>query len=204
MLELPNIPHPAVPVGPDETANVVVREEGEVPLPSTAFQPRPHWELGAALGIIDFERGVKISGSRFYVLTGAGARLQRALITWMLDLHVGEHGYTEVYPPAMVKRECLVGTGTLPKFGDTMYRDIEDDLWFIPTAEVPVTNLTPRGDLRARTAAGLPRRLHRASGARRCRPAATYAASSAGTSSTRARWSSSSRRKHRTLSWSDW
>jgi len=141
MLELPNIPHPAVPIGPDESANVVVREEGEVPFPSGAFQPRPHWELGPALGIIDFERGVKISGSRFYVLTGAGARLQRALITWMLDLHVGEHGYTEVYPPAMVKRECVVGTGTLPKFGDTMYRDVEDDFWFIPTAEVPVTNL---------------------------------------------------------------
>jgi len=141
MLELPNIPHPAVPVGPDETANVVVREEGTVPFPAADFEPRPHWELGTALGIIDFERGVKISGSRFYVLTGAGARLQRALITWMLDLHTGEHGYSEVYPPAMVKRECLVGTGNLPKFGDTMYRDIEDDLWFIPTAEVSVTNL---------------------------------------------------------------
>ncbi len=141
MLELPNIPHPAVPVGPDERANVVVREAGEVPLPYVGFTPRPHWDLGPDLGIIDFERGVKIAGSRFYVLTGAGARLQRALIAWMLDLHVSEHGYTEVYPPAMVRRDCLVGTGQLPKFADTMYRDIEDELWFIPTAEVPVTNL---------------------------------------------------------------
>jgi len=139
MLELPNIPHPAVPVGPDDSANILVREVGEVP--TFAFEPRPHWDLGPALGIIDFERGVKVSGSRFYVLMGAGARLQRALINWMVDLHVGEHGYREVYPPAMVKRECLVGTGTLPKFGDTMYRDIEEDFWFIPTAEVPVTNL---------------------------------------------------------------
>jgi seryl-tRNA synthetase len=138
MLELPNLPHPAVPVGPDDSANVVVREAGEAP---RVDAPRPHWEIGADLGIIDFERGVKISGSRFYVLVGAGAKLQRALISWMLDLHVAEHGYTEVYPPAMVKRECLIGTGTLPKFGDTMYRDVEDDVWFIPTAEVPVTNL---------------------------------------------------------------
>jgi seryl-tRNA synthetase len=116
-----------------------VREVGEAP--PFDFAPRPHWDIGPELGIIDFERGVKISGSRFYVLTGAGARLQRALISWMIDLHVAEHGYAEVYPPAMVKRECLLGTGQLPKFGDTMYRDVEDDFWFIPTAEVPVTNL---------------------------------------------------------------
>jgi len=139
MLELPNIPHPAVPVGPDERANRVVREVGEAP--RFDFAPRPHWDIGPDLGIIDFERGVKISGSRFYVLRGAGAKLQRALISWMVDLHVGAHGYSEVYPPAMVKRECLLGTGQLPKFGDTMYRDDEDDFWFIPTAEVPVTNL---------------------------------------------------------------
>ena len=139
MLELPNIPHPAVPVGPDESANVVIREVGTEP--GFDFNPRPHWDLGPELGLIDFERGVKISGSRFYVLTGAGAKLQRALINWMLDLHVTAHGYCEVYPPAMVKRECLVGTGQLPKFGETMYRDIEEDFWFIPTAEVPVTNL---------------------------------------------------------------
>ncbi|MEB2284861.1 MAG: serine--tRNA ligase [Polyangiaceae bacterium UTPRO1] len=139
MLEMPNLPHPDVPVGADEAANVVVREVGAPR--RFDFTPKPHWELGEALGIIDFERGAKISGSRFYVLQGDGARLQRALIGWMIDLHVRHHGYTEVYPPAMVRRECLVGTGQLPKFGDTMYRDLEDEMWFIPTAEVPVTNL---------------------------------------------------------------
>jgi seryl-tRNA synthetase len=139
MLEVPNLPHPDVPVGPDETANVVVRTIGEPR--AFDFTPLPHWELGPRLGIIDFDRGVKISGSRFYVLRAAGARLQRALIAWMLDVHTREHGYSEIYPPAMVKRECLVGTGNLPKFGDNLYRDAEDDLWFVPTAEVPVTNL---------------------------------------------------------------
>ncbi len=139
MLEVPNLPHPAVPVGPDESANVVVRSEGTPR--AFDFTPLPHWELGPRLGLIDFERGVKIAGTRFYVLTGAGARLQRALITFMLDLHTREHGYTEVYPPAMVKAACLVGTGQLPKFADTMYRDAEEDRWFVPTAEVPVTNL---------------------------------------------------------------
>ncbi len=139
MLELPNLPHPDVPVGPDETANDVLRSEGE---PRTFdFEPRPHWDLGPQLGIIDFERGVKISGTRFYVLRGMGARLQRALIAWMLDLHTREHGYVEVYPPAMVRGECLVGTGNLPKFADTLYRDVEGDFWWVPTAEVPVTNL---------------------------------------------------------------
>jgi len=139
LFELPNLPHPAVPVGPDEHANRVLREVGAEPV--FAFAPKPHWELGPALDIIDFERGVKIAGSRFYVLLGAGARLQRALINWMVDLHVAEHGYREVYPPAMVRSECAVGTGQLPKFGDTMYRDAEEDFWFVPTAEVPVTNL---------------------------------------------------------------
>jgi len=139
MLEVPNLPHPDVPVGPDESANVVVRTVGEPR--AFDFRPQPHWELGPRLGVIDFDRGVKISGSRFYVLRGAGARLQRALITWMLDLHTREHGYVEVYPPAMVKSESLVGTGNLPKFGDNLYRDAEEDLWWVPTAEVPVTNL---------------------------------------------------------------
>jgi seryl-tRNA synthetase len=139
LLEVPNIPDPRVPEGRDESANQVIRTEGALPVHD--FTPLPHWELGPALGIIDFDRGVKISGSRFYVLTGAGARLQRALITWMLDLHVHEHGYSEVYGPAMVKGECLVGTGNLPKFADTVYRDVEEDLWWIPTAEVSVTNL---------------------------------------------------------------
>jgi seryl-tRNA synthetase len=139
MLEIPNLPHPDVPVGADESANVVVRTVGTPR--AFDFEPRPHWEIGEALGIIDFERGAKISGSRFYVLRGAGAHLQRALINWMLDLHVREHGYAEVYPPAMVREECLVGTGNLPKFGDNLYRDAEENIWFIPTAEVPVTNL---------------------------------------------------------------
>ncbi len=139
LLEIPNLPHPRVPVGQDEHENVIVRTVGE---PATfSFTPKPHWELGEQLGIIDFARGVKISGSRFYVLKGLGARLQRALISWMLDLHVQEHGYTEVYPPAMVKGECLVGTGNLPKFGENLYHDYEEDFWFVPTAEVPVTNL---------------------------------------------------------------
>ena len=139
MLELPNLPHEKTPPGPDDSANVLVREEG--PKRSFDFRPLPHWEIGERLGIIDFERGVKISGTRFYVLKGDGARLQRALISFMLDLHTREHGYTEVYPPAMVKRESLVGTGNLPKFGDNLYRDIEEDFWWVPTAEVPVTNL---------------------------------------------------------------
>ena len=139
LLELPNLPHPSVPVGKDESENVVLREEGRKR--SYDFAPKPHWDLGTALDIIDFERGVKISGTRFYVLKGWGARLQRALITLMLDLHTQKHGYVEIYPPYMVRRECLVGTGNLPKFGDNLYRDAVEDFWFIPTAEVPVTNL---------------------------------------------------------------
>lgn len=138
MLQLPNIPHPDVPVGPDESDNVVVREVGDEAI--FDFEPQPHWDLGEKLGIIDFERGVKVSGSRFYILCGQGARLQRALINWMLDLHTSEHGYSELYPPVMVREECLVGTGNLPKFGDNLYRDVEEDFWFVPTAEVPVTN----------------------------------------------------------------
>ncbi len=139
LYEVPNLPAPGVPVGPDETHNVVVRTVGEPR--QFDFQPLPHWELGPALGILDFDRGVKIAGTRFYVLKGLGARLQRALIAWMLDLHVHEHGYTEVYPPFVVNEKCLWGTGQLPKFGDNLYHDVEDDLWWVPTAEVPVTNL---------------------------------------------------------------
>lgn len=139
LLEVPNLPHPDVPVGKDESENVVVRTVGQPR--RFEFEPLPHWELGQRLGIIDFERGVKVSGTRFYVLVGDGARLQRALITYMIDLHVQRHGYTEVYPPYLVRREALVGTGNLPKFADNLYRDVEDDLWLIPTAEVPVTNL---------------------------------------------------------------
>ncbi len=139
MLRIPNLPHPSVPVGKDETENVVVRTEGT---PRTFdFAPLPHWELGTQLGILDFDRGVKLSGTRFYVLKAAGARLQRALIAWMLDLHTQTQDYTEIYPPYMVKAEVLVGTGNLPKFGDNLYRDAEEDFWWVPTAEVPVTNL---------------------------------------------------------------
>ncbi|MGI5916039.1 MAG: serine--tRNA ligase [Anaerolineae bacterium] len=139
LLEVPNLPDPSVPVGPDESHNVVVRQVGE--LPTFDFEPLPHWDLGETLGIIDFERGVKISGSRFYILKGAGARLQRALISWMIDVHTQYHGYTEVYPPYLVRPECLVGTGQLPKFAENLYYDTEDDLWMVPTAEVPVTNM---------------------------------------------------------------
>ena len=139
LLQLPNIPHPTVPVGRDEENNVVLRSWGEPK--SFDFKPAPHWKLGESLGIIDFERGVKLSGTRFYVLKGLGAKLQRAIISFMLDLHTAEHGYQEVYPPFMVKRECMVGSAQLPKFTDNLYHDEEDDLWFVPTAEVPVTNL---------------------------------------------------------------
>jgi seryl-tRNA synthetase len=139
LMQVPNMPDPLVPVGPDENANVVVRTWGE--LPKFDFQPMPHWDLGERMGIIDFERGVKISGTRFYVLKGNGARLQRALITWMLDLHVFGQGYTEIYPPFVVREQCLWGTGQLPKFGENLYHDWQDDLWLVPTAEVPVTNL---------------------------------------------------------------
>jgi seryl-tRNA synthetase len=128
-----------VPVGKDDSENKIVREEGQKR--AFDFVPQPHWDLGTKLDIIDFERGVKISGSRFYVLKGWGARLQRALITYMLDLHTQKHGYVEIYPPYMVRRECLVGTGNLPKFGDNLYHDANEDFWWIPTAEVPVTNL---------------------------------------------------------------
>ncbi|MFC1987526.1 serine--tRNA ligase [Chloroflexota bacterium] len=139
LLQVPNIPHSSVPVGKDESDNVIVRSWGKPK--KFDFPPAPHWQLGESLGIIDFERGVKLSGSRFYVLKGLGARLQRALIAFMLDLHSRQHGYQEVYPPYMVKRECMVGSGNLPKFADNLYHDEEDDLWFVPTAEVPVTNL---------------------------------------------------------------
>jgi seryl-tRNA synthetase len=139
MLSIPNLPDPSVPVGRDERDNVIVRTEGS--FREFDFQPLPHWDIGTNLDIIDFDRGVKLSGSRFYVLKGGGARLQRALITWMLDLHVQQHHYTEVYPPYMVKSEILVGTGNLPKFGENLYHDAEEDFWWIPTAEVPVTNL---------------------------------------------------------------
>jgi len=139
MLWVPNLPAAGVPVGADEAENVVVREEGEIP--QLDFEPLPHWDLGPLLDVIDFERGAKLSGSRFYVLKAAGARLQRALIAWMLDIHTTQHGYTEIYPPFMVRGEMLVGTGNLPKFGENLYHDHDEDYWWVPTAEVPVTNL---------------------------------------------------------------
>ena len=139
LLEVPNLPAADVPVGADEASNVVVRTEGQ--LREYDFLPRPHWELGQSLGIIDFERGVKLAGSRFYVLRGAGARLQRALITFMLDVHTREHGYTELYLPYVLREENLYGSGHLPKFRDTMYHDAEEDFWFIPTAEASLANL---------------------------------------------------------------
>jgi seryl-tRNA synthetase len=139
LLQIPNIPRPDVPLGKDDTENVTVRTWGEPK--KLDIQPLPHWTLGENLKIIDFERGVKLSGSRFYVLKGLGARLQRALITFFLDLHTGEHGYQEIYPPYMVKRECMVGAGQLPKFAENIYHDAEEDYWFVGTAEIPLTNL---------------------------------------------------------------
>src|SRR5579863_1438547 len=139
-LTLPNIPRPYVVVGASEADNRVIKTEG-TPLEFTSFKPLPHWELGENLGIIDFDRGVKLSGTRFYVLSGAGARLQRALIAWMLDVKIREQGYLEIIPPLMVSTETATSTGHLPKNADTMYHDAEDDFWFIPTAEVPLTSL---------------------------------------------------------------
>ena len=139
MLMLPNLPLPTVPPGTDESGNVVVQTWGK---PRTFdFTPLPHWELAERLGIIDFSQGPKLSGSRFFALSGAGARLQRALIFWMLDLHTQEHGYKEMYLPFLVRQEVMLGSGNLPKFGDNLYHDEEDDLWLIPTAEVPLTGL---------------------------------------------------------------
>jgi seryl-tRNA synthetase len=139
LLAVPNLPHASVPVGPDDGHNIVVRGWGKIP--EFDFEPVPHWDLGPELDIIDFERGVKLSGSRFYVLRGAGARLQRALIAWMLHVHTTEHAYTEVYLPFVVRQECMWGAGQMPKFAENIYHDVEDDFWFVPTAEVPLTNL---------------------------------------------------------------
>jgi len=139
LLQIPNIPNPTVTAGKGEEDNVPVRSWGEPK--SFAFTPAPHWQLGESLGIIDFDRGSKISGTRFYILKGLGARLQRALISFMLERHTTRHGYQEIYPPFMVKRECMVGSGQLPKFADNIYHDVEDDFWFVGTAEIPLTNL---------------------------------------------------------------
>ena len=139
LLGLPNIIRDDVPRGIDESSNVVTRHWGEPK--SFEFTPQPHWDLGEQLGIIDFQRGVKLSGSRFYIMSGYGARLERATMAFMLDLHGRQHGYTELMLPIIVKREVMEGSGNLPKFADNLYRDEEDDLWLVPTAEVPITNL---------------------------------------------------------------
>jgi len=139
LLQVPNIPHPSVPIGQSEDDNVVAHSWGEPR--KLNFQPKPHWELGEALDIIDFARGVKLSGTRFYVLKGLGARLQRALIAFFLDVHTTQQGYREIYPPFMVKREFMVGAGQLPKLADNIYHDAEEDFWFVGTAEIPLTGL---------------------------------------------------------------
>lgn len=138
LMTLPNIPDPSTPIGKDENENIVLSVSGA--LPEFDFTPLAHWDLGPELGLIDFERGVKLTGSRFYILNGAAARLQRALIAWMLDLH-NRQGYEERYTPFMVKAETLFAAGQLPKFVDNLYHDIEEDLWMVPTAEVPLTGM---------------------------------------------------------------
>jgi len=138
LLVLPNVPSPTTPVGADETANVVVKTVGE---PRTfGFEPKSHVELGELLGILDFPRATRMSGTGFPLMVGMGARLQRALISFMLDLHVAEHGYREIWPPVLVNSQAMTGTGQLPKMAEDMYRMDADDFWLIPTAEVPVTN----------------------------------------------------------------
>ena len=135
---VPNIPDADVPLGKDDKDNPVIRTVGEIP--SFDFTPQPHWDLGPQLGIINFDQGVKITGSRFYILSGAGARLQRALISFMLDLHFRQ-GYLEKYPPFMVKGDTLFASGQLPKFAENLYKDHQEDLWMVPTAEVPLTGI---------------------------------------------------------------
>ncbi len=139
LLRIPNIPHSSVPYGKNEIDNRVVKRWGDIK--DFDFEPRPHWEIAEKLGIIDFKRAAKISGARFYVLKGMGAKLERALISWMIDLHVEKHGYKEIFPPFLINRDSMIGTGQLPKFEDDMYHCGKDDLFLDPTAEVPVTNL---------------------------------------------------------------
>ncbi|MEI8062759.1 MAG: serine--tRNA ligase [Verrucomicrobiota bacterium] len=139
LLVIPNLPHESVVGGKDSADNTEVRRWGTKP--EFAFQPKPHWEIGEKLGILDFARAAKISGSGFILYKGAGARLERALINFLLDLHTTQHGYTEVFPPFLIKREAMIGTGQLPKFEEDMYRLRDDELYLAPTAEVPVTNI---------------------------------------------------------------
>lgn len=139
LMVIPNIPHESVPIGKDETENELVRTWGEPR--KFDFQPRTHDEIGTGIGIMDFERAAKISGARFVVMAGWGAKLERALCNFMLDLHSGEHGYTEIFPPFLVNRASMTGTGQLPKFEEDMFKCAPGDFYLIPTAEVPVTNL---------------------------------------------------------------
>jgi seryl-tRNA synthetase len=139
MMTLPNVPHESVVCGKDAEDNPVVRVWGEKP--SFSFAPRPHWEIGENLNILDFARGAKITGARFTLYRGLGARMERAIINFMLDLHTGAHGYTEVLTPFMVNRESMTGTGQLPKFEEDLFRIDKEDYFLIPTAEVPVTNI---------------------------------------------------------------
>lgn len=139
LLTLPNLPHESVPEGVDDSYNLEVRRWGEPR--QFSFKPLPHWDIGENLDILDFERGAKISGARFTVLKGMGARLERALVNFMLDLHINEHGYTEVFPPYLVNADSMLGTGQLPKFAEDMFKVDPQGYYLIPTAEVPVTNL---------------------------------------------------------------
>ncbi len=139
LMTLPNLPHPSVPAGPDSSGNVEIRRWGEPR--RFDFTPRPHWEIGEALGLLNFERAARMAQARFSVLTGLGARLERALVNFMLDLHTKEHGYTEVFPPLLVNAAAMTGTGQLPKFSEELFKTKDESLYLIPTAEVPVTNL---------------------------------------------------------------
>ncbi|PLR65528.1 serine--tRNA ligase [Bacillus sp. UMB0893] len=139
MLSIPNIPHESVPVGETEDDNILHRTWGDTT--SFSFEPKPHWDVADHLGILDFERAGKVTGSRFVFYRGLGARLERALISFMLDLHIDEHGYTEVLPPYIVNRDSMTGTGQLPKFEEDAFKIAGEDYFLIPTAEVPVTNM---------------------------------------------------------------
>ncbi len=139
LLRIPNIPHEETPVGASETDNREVKRWGD--LPTFDFEPKAHWDIGEGLGILDFERGTKITGTRFTLYRGAAAKLERALINFMLDLHTGEHKYVEILPPLMVNRDSMTGTGQLPKFEDDLFHLDDPDYFLIPTAEVPVTNI---------------------------------------------------------------
>jgi seryl-tRNA synthetase len=139
LLMVPNLPHSSVPVGKDAADNVEVRRWGEIP--RFDFKPKPHWDIGEELGILDFKTGAKLAGARFTVYLDLGAKLERALINFMLDLHTREHGYHEVFPPFMVNRTTMTGTGQLPKFEEELFKVEGTDYFLIPTAEVPVTNI---------------------------------------------------------------